>query len=159
MKKVIFVMILILPFFSFAAEKKKERDISDYNVFNDALEAKGIDYFTVDWMSVNSSCDFYKEEGDNEYNQCRLKRAEENKNFISDRNTCDQKAFNSYPDALTTGSEEHVIKEIDGKEEREIRILKKMSANELSQRRKAYYVSCMSNFGWRDANNWLSGSR
>ena len=155
MKNFIFILLLLISFPAMAAEKK----LGDYHVFNDALKAKGIDYFSVNWIEVNSSCDFYKDDGDDEYNKCRLEKAEQNKNFSSDRNTCDQKAFNSYPDALTRGAEEHVIKEIDGKEEREIRILKKMSADELTQRRKAYFVSCMSNFGWRDPNSWAAGSR
>lgn len=153
---------IILPISSMAKEDEKENnfDIKDYNILIKTLNAKGIDHFSLNWNEIEKSCEIFKGENEKEYNNCRLEKAGLQDRFLNDKNTCSVKSLNAYPNSLLTETEEHKIIEHDGNKTLETKIIKgAISEDDLSERRRGYFVNCMSNFGWINTSNWLQGIR
>ncbi len=146
--------------FAAATPSTQKIIISDWSTLLKALDAEGIDTYSLDWTEVDSGCSFYREKGDEAYNDCRLKKARDQDDYANNNKTCSIRANNTYPDSLLKPeTEKRIIKEKDGEKKETKLIREAISQEKLNSLRRKDFYQCMIDFGWSNPDNWKSGRR
>lgn len=149
-------MVLGLPLMAQAYEPD-EALLRDYIGLSKALRANGIDPVHVRWVQIEPMCLGLKDEKNQvAYNRCRFEKAGDWAAYGDNRRDCDEGSLLEYPQPqrftqATVTNEDGTIASVTTAEG------SYLSAAQLKRLRRASYVACMRDFGWKNPSNWQHG--
>lgn len=140
------------------AEEPDPALLKDYFGLVKLLQADGIEPTRVGWSAITPACLGLKEDDQTAYNRCLYEKAVDEAAFREDTFDCDEVARADFPDALMKGTVVIQKNTLDtGATENASITQPALSATDLRAKRRAGFLRCMSNRGWRDTDNFLRG--
>lgn len=149
-------ILLTAPLAAHAYEPD-ESMLKDYIGLTKSLRANGIEPINVQWVQIEPMCLGLKTEKDQvPYNRCRFEKASDWAAYGDNRRDCDEGSLLEYPQpqrftqATVTNADGSVASVTTAEGQY-------LSAAQIKRLRRASYVACMRDFGWKNPSNWQHG--